>query len=169
MTIRYQGRRCDWGLAFVALALAGCAQPACRNKEARGLTHLTHAALLAEGRARGPRDCSKDRRFVSASAALGSADEQIQGGDFRRANIRLRDGLEELGDVFLGSDVNDDTGLALEVAWAEDWQGHLQAAAQERRGMLMERLTDYAQIENLKGCPSPSESERMLVSAPAPG
>ena len=104
-----------------------------------------------------------------ANATLASTDRQIKAGDFRRANISLRDGLEELGDVFLGNDVDDDTGLALAGAWAKDWQGDLQSAAQGRRGILMERLTDYAQIENLKGCPSPSQSERMLADAPAPG
>ena len=106
---------------------------------------------------------------MAANAALGSADDQIRAGDFRRANIRLRDGLEELGDVFLGQDVVDDTGLALSAAWAEDWQGHLQSAAQGRRSILALRLADYAQMQNLKGCPSPAESERKLLDAPAPG
>lgn len=81
--------------------------------------------------------------------------------DYRRANILLRDGLEALGQVFQGDDVLDDTGQRLSLAWGEEWNGRLQTAAQVRASMLEERLTAYSTLQNLRNCPTPTESISM--------
>ena len=103
-----------------------------------------------------------------ASRDLGTGEEQIKKGDYRRANIALRDGLEGLGGVFLGDDVIDDTGQHLSLARGLEWDGNLKPAAEERRRMLAERLADYAQIENLKACPTPSAVLTMAMPFPNP-
>jgi len=98
---------------------------------------------------------------MAASNALGGAEEQIAKGDYRRANIRLRDGLESLGDVFLGSDVLDDSGQRLSAAASAEWDEKLEVAARLRQSTLADRLSHYAQLQNLRKCPTPTQSATM--------
>jgi hypothetical protein len=77
--------------------------------------------------------------------------------------------LEELGEVFLGDDVIDDTGQHLSLARGEEWDGRLKPAAEERQGILTGRLADYAQIENLTGCPTAAQALNVELPFPLPG
>jgi hypothetical protein len=127
-----------------------------------------HADLVDAARRGAPRDCTKDFKFVAASQALGNAQEQIAKGDYRRANIRLRDGLEALGDTFREDNVLDDTGLHLSLAWSQDWNGELRPAAEERQRILTERLHHYAELEHLNKCPAPPEAVNLELPVPQP-
>lgn len=147
--------------------LAGCGQgdgSAAPQADGGSPMGKTRAELLADARKAGPRPCSADWKFISASEALGGAREQIQLQDYRRANIRLRDGLEMLGEVFLGSDVLDHRGQHLAAASSEDWQGRLKAAAEGRERILESRLADYAQLQNLTRCPTASAAFKTSIA-----
>jgi hypothetical protein len=149
------------------LTLAGCGQrERSAPSEADGVSasRKTRAELLADARKAGPRRCSEDWKFISASEALGGAREQMQMQDYRRANIRLRDGLEILGEVFLGSDVLDHRGQRLAAASSEDWNGRLKSAAEGRQSILESRLADYAQLKNLTGCPTAPEAFKASIA-----
>lgn len=103
---------------------------------------------------------------MGASGALGRAMEQEKAGDYRRANILLRDGLETLGPIFLGEEVLDDTGQKLSLAWGEEWEGRLRAAALIRQDVLANRLASYARLQNLQQCPAPEEAAHAELVPP---
>lgn len=69
----------------------------------------------------------------------------------------LRDAEHELSDVWLGSDVIDDSGLFLAGAWSEEWEGDQKGAAIRRHAILSDRLKSYVEVENLGPCPSPAD------------
>lgn len=156
-----------WLAAPLLMALAGCNHDSTEpTPRADAQPNSTHAGLLAEARRRGPRDCSKDFKFMAASQSLGSALEQIKLSDYRRANILLRDGLEAVGQVDLGTDVLDDSGQVLSLAWGYEWNGQLQSAARQRQVILTDRLADYAELNNLQRCPSAQEAVEMELPVP---
>lgn len=143
------------------IAAPGCSQESDLEPSANAHRDSRHAALVGKAQQRGPRACNEDFKFMAASAALGGASEQIKLKDYRRANLRLRDGLEALGQVPVSSGVIDDRGQRLSFAWSEEWHGRLQSAAEVRQKILSSLLEDYAHINNLQGCPSPADAAEM--------
>lgn len=117
----------------------------------------THAELIALAKKRGERDCAKDHTYMMSANLLRDASEQMELGEYRRANMLLRDVEDGLGDVWLGSDVLDDSGLFLAGAWSEEWNGDQERAAVRRHDILSNRLKSYVELENLSSCPSPAD------------
>lgn len=102
--------------------------------------------------------CSEDSLYERASANLGRAKTQMEKGEYRRANILLRDGIETLGDHYFDEAALDDSGLTLGIARQHEWEGSFEAAANLRAGALSSRLDSYARVNNLTDCRTPEES-----------
>jgi hypothetical protein len=88
----------------------------------------------------------EDRRAAAARAWLSIAEVCVEDGDGDAACRAASSGLDELGDAYLGDEVEDDTSLKLLAA--ED--GHANGAAHAGTAMvrvLSDRLAMYAEAQ----------------------
>lgn len=76
----------------------------------------------------------------AAAAQLQTADRAIHKRDLRVANGALDAALHALGDAYAPPETNDDTGMHLVVAGAQQREGRLRAAVEIKRRVLVERL-----------------------------
>ncbi len=74
-------------------------------------------------------------------ALLVAADKAVKKEEWALANTLLKEGLDTLGDLYVSSDIVDDTGMKLVLASAKENEGSLQVAATIRRRVLAARLS----------------------------
>lgn len=74
-------------------------------------------------------------------ALLVAADKAVKKEEWAQANTLLKEGLDTLGDLYVSSDIVDDTGMKLVLASAKENEGPLQVAATIRRRVLAARLS----------------------------
>ncbi len=74
-------------------------------------------------------------------ALLVAADKAVKKEEWAQANTLLKEGLDTLGDLYVSSDIVDDTGMKLVLASAKENEGSLQVAATIRRRVLAARLS----------------------------
>ena len=74
-------------------------------------------------------------------ALLVAADKAVKKEQWEQANTLLKEGLDTLGDLYVSSDIVDDTGMKLVLASAKENEGSLQVAATIRRRVLAARLS----------------------------
>lgn len=78
--------------------------------------------------------------LIQKIEALVAADKAVK-EEWAQANTLLKEGLDTLGDLYVSSDIVDDTGMKLVLASAKENEGSLQVAATIRRRVLATRLS----------------------------
>ena len=89
------------------------------------------------------RDCASDDRFRSASLLLAQGNTALAASNYAQANLAFNAGIVELGKAYYSGPVLDDTGMNLGLAQTEEQRGHLELAANLRKGVLESRLVMY--------------------------
>lgn len=85
-----------------------------------------------------------DRQYAEALAALKSGSDLEKAGKLKEAAASLRSGIEELGDLYSGPEVLDDTEMKKILADHNQKIGKLSEAVALYRGVLETRTALYA-------------------------